>query len=338
MKPNRIIVLGLFVVVIVFKFIRRNSLKYRIAMVVCIFAVTLSSVAGQTASELEAKYGQRENVYSVSDHLWMTPTYGADQRVCMMRLYPKLVSPDANYLDAKLDQDEVLKFIDRLVPVDSRGARKAMFGMSNGGGGVIWTNFTYERVRFVFISTFKLDRLPEPLGEHVDLDFPVEDAAMAEFRREEASQTDDALMRKYAPAPRLVEVYWPDRKCAERKGAIQRASGADSRQSSKERNDLMKEAERNTFTVRRVEFIGLTYTRDQDVRDHMTPFVQEGDIFSREKLVKSLESMSRLRTIDRLRLRDVVIQLERSDKTVDMIICFKQKPRSKKSASPGAAR
>jgi hypothetical protein len=101
-------------------------------------------------------------------------------------------------------------------------------------------------------------------------------------------------------------------------------------QSVVERDALMSEAERDTFTVRRVEFIGLTYTRDQMVRDRMTPLVQEGDLFSRKKLVKSLQSMSRLRaSINPLGLRDVVVQLNRSDKSVDMIICFKQKPRSK---------
>ena len=100
-------------------------------------------------------------------------------------------------------------------------------------------------------------------------------------------------------------------------------------QSAAERNALMSEAEHNAFTVRRVEFIGLTYTHDQVVRDRMTPFVQEGDLFSQWKLVKSLQSMSRLRTFDPLRLRDVVIQLNRSEKSLDMIICFKQKFRSK---------
>ena len=103
-------------------------------------------------------------------------------------------------------------------------------------------------------------------------------------------------------------------------------------QSMTERNALMREAERNTFTVRRVEFIGLTYTHDQIVRDRMTPLVQEGDIFSREKLVMSFQNVSRLRTINTLRLRDVRIQLNTSEKSVDMIICFKQKPRSKKSS------
>ena len=50
---------------------------------------------------------------------------------------------------------------------------------------------------------------------------------------------------------------------------------SDCNQSVTERNDRMSEAERDTFTVRRVTFIGLTYTHDQIVRDRMTPLVQE---------------------------------------------------------------
>ena len=105
---------------------------------------------------------------------------------------------------------------------------------------------------------------------------------------------------------------------------------SDCNQSKEERDALISEAERNTFTVRRVEFLGLTYTHDQVVRNRMTPLVQEGDLFSRQKLVESLHNISRLRgSIYPLRLRDVVVQLERSDKVVDMIICFKQRCGSK---------
>ena len=106
------------------------------------------------------------------------------------------------------------------------------------------------------------------------------------------------------------------------------AASSDCQQRATERNRLMAQAEKKTFTVRRVEFIGLTYTHDHVVRNRMTPFVQEGDIFSRNKLVQSLQNISRLkRSLYPLRLRDVVIELNTSEKTVDMILCFKQKPR-----------
>ncbi len=59
----------------------------------------------------------------------------------------------------------------------------------------------------------------------------------------------------------------------------------------------------------------LHMTRSCETNDAL---VQEGDLFSQRKLVKSFQNMSRLRTFDPLRLRDVVRQLNRSAKSVDM--------------------
>jgi hypothetical protein len=190
-------------------------MKYSFTLLVCVFALSSSFVSGQTAKEIEARYGQRENVYSIGEHLWMTPTYGADSRLCLMRLYPKLVSRDTNYPDAKLDLDEVLKFINQRFPVETRGVRNDSFGTSDLGGGVIWTRFNYDQVRFVFISTFRLEKLPlhESVlrGEAIDLE--IDKTSLAEFRRKEALKSDDDLMRKHALNPKVLEIYWANRKC-----------------------------------------------------------------------------------------------------------------------------
>lgn len=99
-------------------------------------------------------------------------------------------------------------------------------------------------------------------------------------------------------------------------------------QPSAERNKLIDEAERNEFTLRRTEFFGLTYTRDHVLRDRMTPVINEGDVFTRDKLLKALRRMSALkRTIYPLRLSDVVVQLDRPDRLVNLTICFRQRPR-----------
>jgi hypothetical protein len=109
---------------------------------------------------------------------------------------------------------------------------------------------------------------------------------------------------------------------------VANASDSACTQPATERNRLIDEAQRSEFTVRRVEFIGLTYTHDHLLRDRMTPIVNEGDVFTRDKLVRSLRSMNLLRrAIYPLRLENVVIQLDTSDSTVDMIICFRQRPR-----------
>jgi hypothetical protein len=91
------------------------------------------------------------------------------------------------------------------------------------------------------------------------------------------------------------------------------------------RGQLMREAEKKRYTVRRVEFIGHTYTRDETLRRRMSN-LQEGELFSRRKLFNSLRSVSKLRgEIYPVRVSDVVIQLNRPDQLVDMIICFKPK-------------
>ena len=89
----------------------------------------------------------------------------------------------------------------------------------------------------------------------------------------------------------------------------------------------MRQAERQRFTLRRVVFLGLTYTRDEVVRARLIKFQQEGDLFSAQ-LVKALNSMSKLRReIYPVRLSDIEVHLNESEQTVDMTICFRPKRR-----------
>jgi outer membrane protein assembly factor BamA len=99
-------------------------------------------------------------------------------------------------------------------------------------------------------------------------------------------------------------------------------------QAAAERNRILDEAKRSEFTVRRVEFVGLTYTHDQTLRERMTPIINEGDVLTREKLVRSLRRMSGLkRVIYPIHLKDVALQVDRQNGLVDMAICFRQRPR-----------
>lgn len=87
----------------------------------------------------------------------------------------------------------------------------------------------------------------------------------------------------------------------------------------------MQRAERLRFAVRKVEFVGTTYTRDEELRRRMTNF-QEGDLFTRQKLVNSLRSMSKLQNeIYPVKLKNVELQLNEPEQTVDMTICVKAK-------------
>ena len=125
-----------------------------ILIVIATLALSSSTAFGQSASDIEIKYGKPVNVYSVSERIWMTPAYDAGGQVCFMRLYPKRIAPGINYLDDTPPIDEVLKVIDELIPTGNRGARKGFFGMTETGGGVAWTRFNYDHVRFTFVSSF----------------------------------------------------------------------------------------------------------------------------------------------------------------------------------------
>jgi hypothetical protein len=96
-------------------------------------------------------------------------------------------------------------------------------------------------------------------------------------------------------------------------------------QSTASREALIRRAEKLRFTVRRVEFLGTTYTRDEVLRRRMTN-LQEGDLFSRQKLVISLRNMSKLRNeIYPVKVKNVELRLNEQEQTVDMMICFKPK-------------
>ncbi len=107
-------------------------------------------------------------------------------------------------------------------------------------------------------------------------------------------------------------------------------------QSKTEREHLMRRAEKKEFTLRRVEFLGLTYTRDDIVRSRVVNFYEdgriisfnEGDLFSRRRLVQSLKNVSKLGSdIYPVSLKNVSLRLNESDETVDIAICFKEKRR-----------
>ena len=111
-------------------------------------------------------------------------------------------------------------------------------------------------------------------------------------------------------------------------------------QPAAEQDTLISEAEKGRYTVRRVEFIGLTYTRDEVLRRRITILLQEGDLFTRDRLVRSLQNVSRLKAIYPVRQSHVVIQLDRTEKAIDMIICFRERRRStsgrRRKAKPSA--
>jgi hypothetical protein len=73
---------------------------------VIVFVCCATPAVGQTPSEIDREFGKPIYSYSVSPHIWMTPDYGSDGQVCRMRLYPKHVDSDIDYLWPNLKFEE----------------------------------------------------------------------------------------------------------------------------------------------------------------------------------------------------------------------------------------
>lgn len=90
-----------------------------------------------------------------------------------------------------------------------------------------------------------------------------------------------------------------------------------------EQQAMIREAETDRYTTRRVEFLGNKWVRDTVLRRRITIGLQEGDLFTRHNLVRSLRNVSKVKQIYPVNIRNVELRLNQSEKTVDMTICFK---------------
>lgn len=200
-----------------------NSQTFQIfvagSMRLALLTLCLSSVHGQTASDLETKYGKPLPAYVVSESIWMTPDYAPDGQVCGMRLYPKRIGPNTNYLTKELPFEELKEVLNQLVPPDLRGPKKEPFGQSATGGGAAWTTYTYGKVTFVFTSSFRVD--PDAWKNSREYVFTVPAEPYDEERVkptiEEEASADDFLFSK-AMKTEIVTVRWKDRQCAKTVG------------------------------------------------------------------------------------------------------------------------
>jgi len=116
---------------------------------------------------------------------------------------------------------------------------------------------------------------------------------------------------------------------AEREGL----SSADCEQPAAEQEAIIREADTRRFTIRRIELIGNVSTADDLLHRRIATRMEEGNLFSRRNLMASLRSVSRLKTIYPVTMRDVVARLDQSEKTLDLRICINERPRSVRRAS-----
>jgi outer membrane protein assembly factor BamA len=99
----------------------------------------------------------------------------------------------------------------------------------------------------------------------------------------------------------------------------------DCSQPATEQDAIIREAESDQYTTRRVEFIGNRHTRDTVLRKRIGIGLQEGELFTRRNLMRSLNNVNRLKQIYPVKIRHVELRLNRSDRTVDVTICFRER-------------
>jgi hypothetical protein len=184
----------------------------RLAIVMTVFNVV--SASGQSRAEIEAKFGQPVNSYAVSERIWMSPEYASDGQVCRMIFYPRRFSSTTNYLTNQLPFGEFRSVIDVIVPVAIRGAQKEPFrnGLWNGGGGVRWTTFLYERVTISYVAGMRVNTALG-LGEPVDLDLS-DDEVSKRLEKPKPIKEDFSLYND--STAEIVTVQWNDRQCLAR--------------------------------------------------------------------------------------------------------------------------
>lgn len=96
-------------------------------------------------------------------------------------------------------------------------------------------------------------------------------------------------------------------------------------QTGAEQASFIQKAEKNSYVLRRLEFYGNSHTRDDLMRRKL--LLNEGDLFTRRKLIKSIQRLNSLGVFEPVRITDVLIRLNEQERLVDMVICFREKQR-----------
>ena len=167
-------------------------------------------ISAQTATDIQEKYGKPVAVYSVSEHIWMTPEYGSDGQVCSMRLYPKRISANTNYGGHDLPFNELRDVLNALVQVETRGAKKESFGATATGGGAAWTIYDYENVTFTFVSFFPTRSFDGVILKKGEYAFPTRDTEPLPTKTNPSSND---FVQWLSPHTEIVTVTWNGRKC-----------------------------------------------------------------------------------------------------------------------------
>lgn len=191
---------------------QKLEVELRAVLVVVVFVVCVIPTAGQTVSELELKYGKPIPVYSVGEHIGMTPEFASDGQVCRIALYPKHTAGSFVYLGTTLPFPELRDLLNSLVPPDKRGSKmKLNFGVTVTGGPAAWTTYPYEKVMFTFITSISKSS-EYPLLRRGEFQFSISPKDYVPTPESSVPSADD-FIRMETSKTEVVTIEWSDRKC-----------------------------------------------------------------------------------------------------------------------------
>lgn len=98
-------------------------------------------------------------------------------------------------------------------------------------------------------------------------------------------------------------------------------------QEKSEQDRLITEAIEKQYNIRRIEISGNSSIRHREFTKRMATNFNEGDIFTREALEKSVKRISKMKAIYPISMKDLEVRLDPEYKDVDFLICVKQRPR-----------
>jgi hypothetical protein len=185
----------------------------RAQLAILILVLSVNTAFGQSASEIESKFGPPIRVYSLTEHIWMTADYALDGQVCQMKLFPKRVGPNNDYLSHQLPFEELKFILNRLIPPAARGVKGKLFGFTDTGGGLAWTTYPYEKAVFTFAFRFRIDK--EALKQSEPFSLSAEE--MSSYRQSaKTPPSDNDFDNSQTDNLEIVTIKWTGRKCAGR--------------------------------------------------------------------------------------------------------------------------
>src|SRR5262249_8580166 len=137
--------------------------------------------------------------------------FAADGQVCRMRFYPKRVHRNTVYANAYLNFQELKWILNRLAPPSARGDKKQGFGFSDLGGGILETEYAYEKVSLNFVSALDIRLTPEDMKKGEFLDFELLDNEPYVPPKPSPPSESDFVENNET---QIVSLRWNDRPCA----------------------------------------------------------------------------------------------------------------------------